>query len=587
MFERLLIANRGEIAIRVIRACRDLGITPIAVYSDADRDALHVKLADEAHLLGEAAPSESYLNIDKIMQVAKATGAQAIHPGYGFLSENADLVRACEEAGISFVGPPAHAMEQMGDKISARKAAEAAKAPFVPGTMEPVTDIEEVRAFGAEHGFPIAIKAAFGGGGRGFKVINSEKEIEEAVAGAQREAKLAFGRDEIYIERYLRNARHVEAQIIADHHGKVLFMGERDCSLQRRHQKLVEESPCPVITSEVRDRIREVSVQVAQAVGYTNAGTVEYLLDEDRTRFYFMEMNTRLQVEHPVTEMVTGVDLAVWQIRVAAGEPLPFEQAEIRAHGHAIEVRINAEDPSRGRFLPAPGRIGAYREPSGPGVRVDAGFIGNAEIPRSYDSMIAKLITWGADREEARRRMLRALEEYQIEGVKTVIPFHKAIMADQRFIDSEIHTAYVEKEMDLSGLEHPPVTKVEADAQVEPQEISVEVDGKRFGVVVHGGMVPQSRQRPSEAAKPTAPSSGGGATQTADGETIVEAPMQGTIVKLSVEEGASVKEGDLLVVLEAMKMENHINAPRDGVVKKLPVSVGQNVESGTLIALIG
>jgi acetyl-CoA/propionyl-CoA carboxylase biotin carboxyl carrier protein len=583
MFSKLLVANRGEIAIRVMRACRDLGVTSIAVYSDADRDALHVKVADEAYHLGGSAPAESYLSIERILEVARAAGAEAIHPGYGFLSENADLVRACEAAGIAFVGPPATAMEQMGDKISARKAAEAAGAPFVPGTMEPVVELSEVRAFGSEHGYPIAIKAAFGGGGRGFKVITAEGEIEDAVAGAQREAMLAFGRDEIYIERYLRNARHVEAQILADQHGRILFVGERDCSLQRRHQKLVEESPCPVLSASVRAQLADVSVRVARQVGYTNAGTVEFLLDEDLERFYFMEMNTRLQVEHPVTELVTGIDLAAWQIRIAAGEPLTLAQEDIIPRGHAIEVRINAEDPSKGRFLPAPGRIGAYREPSGPGVRVDAGFIGETEIPRSYDSLIAKLITWGADRDEARSRMVRALAEYRIEGVKTIIPFHQRMMLDARFISGDVHTAYVEREMDLSDLIHPPVIKVDASEAPAVRDVTVELDGKRFGVAVHG--LPAAGPSASDARKPSPPSAAASAAGT-DADTIVDAPMQGTIVKVAVSQGASVAEGDLLVVLEAMKMENHINAPRAGVVKALPVSAGQNIETGATLVVI-
>jgi len=585
MFSKLLVANRGEIAIRVMRACRDLGITSIAVYSDADRDALHVKVADEAYHLGGSAPAESYLNVERVLEVARASGAQALHPGYGFLSENADLVRACEAEGIAFVGPPATAMEQMGDKISARKAAEAANAPFVPGTMDPVTDVEQVRAFGAEHGYPVAIKAAFGGGGRGFKVINSADEVEDAVAGAQREAKLAFGRDEIYLERYLRGARHVEAQVLADHHGNVLFIGERDCSLQRRHQKLVEESPCPVLTPAVRAELAEVSVRVARQVGYTNAGTVEFLLDADHTRFYFMEMNTRLQVEHPVTELVTGIDLAAWQIRIANGEQLSFTQEQIETRGHAIEVRINAEDPSKGRFLPAPGRIGAYREPSGPGVRVDAGFIGDSEIPRSYDSMIAKLITWGADRDEARRRMVRALAEYQIEGVKTIIPFHQRIMVDERFVAGDVHTGYVEHEMDLSDLTHPLVVKVDAADAGSVKELTVEVDGKRFGVAVHGIVPGAASAATTERRKPGAPVASASAT-AASGDTSIDAPMQGTIVKVAVSEGQSVAEGDLLVVLEAMKMENQINAPRAGVIKSLPVQAGTNVEAGAIVAVI-
>jgi len=584
MFSKVLLANRGEIAIRVMRACRDLGVHSIAVYSDADREALHVKLADEAHYIGESAPAESYLNIGKIVDAAKKSGAEAVHPGYGFLAENANFVREVEKAGLVFIGPSADAMDKMGDKISARRVAEAANAPFVPGTLDPVTDIAQVHAFGKEHGYPIAIKAAFGGGGRGFKVIRTESEVEDAVGGAQREAKLAFGRDEIYIERYLSGARHIEAQILADSHGNVLFLGERDCSLQRRHQKLVEESPSPAVSPEVRDRIREASVSVAREVGYVNAGTIEYMLDADKTRFYFMEMNTRLQVEHPVTELCTGIDICAWQIKIAAGEELSYKQEDIQPRGHAIEVRINAEDPSKGRFLPAPGMIGEYREPAGPGVRVDSGFGPYTEIPRSYDSLIAKLITWGASREAARRRMLRALHEYVIEGVKTVIPFHKLVMEDPNFIAGNVHTAYVEKDMDLSELVVPPPVKVQKDEQPAARAVTVEVDGKRFDVEVHG--LGAFSAAGAQSSKPAAPTAESKLRTSADGTERVTAPMQGTIVKAAVKAGDVVKAGDLLIVLEAMKMENHINSPRDGTVAEVNVKAGQNVETGTILIVV-
>ena len=586
MFSKVLVANRGEIAVRVLRALRELGVGSVAVYSEADRDALHVRHADEAYLIGPAAPAESYLHIDRILEAADRAGAEAVHPGYGFLAENADFARAVTKAGLAFVGPSGDAIETMGDKVAARQAAVEAGAPVVPGTLEPVTDPEEVRAFGAEHGFPIAIKASFGGGGRGFKVVRSEKELEDALASAQRESQMAFGRDEVYLERYLEGARHIEAQIIADTHGNVLFLGERDCTLQRRHQKLVEESPSPVVSEDVRRRLGEASVSIAKRVGYVNAGTIETLLDSDLENFYFMEMNTRLQVEHPVTEMCTGVDLVKLQIRVAAGETLPFTQEDVLARGHAIECRINAEDPAK-KFFPSPGRIGAYREPSGPGVRIDSGFGADTEIPRSYDSLIAKLVVWAEDRDAARARMARALDEFTIEGVKTTIPFHRMIMEEPRFASGDISTSFVESELDLSGLAQTPPAKTADAAAAQEQAVTVEVDGKRFEVSVRGLTGGPAAAVAAGAARPAAPvaeskaSSGGPHVK----ET-VRAPMQGTVVKTAVAAGDTVKAGDLLIVLEAMKMENHISAPRDGTVAELTVSPGENVETGAALAVI-
>ena len=571
--------------MRVLRALRELGVGSVAVYSEADRDALHVHHADEAYLIGPAAPAESYLNIDRILEAADRAGAEAVHPGYGFLAENADFARAVTKAGLVFVGPSGDAIETMGDKVAARQAAVEAGAPVVPGTLEPVKDTEEVRAFGAEHGFPIAIKASFGGGGRGFKVVRSEKELEDALASAQRESQMAFGRDEVYLERYLEGARHIEAQIIADSHGNVVFLGERDCTLQRRHQKLVEESPSPVVSEEVRRRLGEASVSIAKRVGYVNAGTIETLLDSDLEHFYFMEMNTRLQVEHPVTELGTGVDLVRLQIRVAAGEPLPFTQEDVLARGHAIECRINAEDPAK-KFFPSPGRIGAYREPSGPGVRVDSGFGADAEIPRSYDSLIAKLVVWAEDRDAARARMARALDEFTIEGVKTTIPFHRMIMEESHFASGDISTSFVENQLDLSSLTQAAPAKT-ADSPVAEQAVTVEVDGKRFEVSLRGLTGGPAAAGATGAARPAAPvseskaSSGGPHVK----ET-VRAPMQGTVVKTAVAVGDTVKAGDLLIVLEAMKMENHISAPRGGTVAELTVSPGENVETGAALAVI-
>jgi acetyl-CoA/propionyl-CoA/long-chain acyl-CoA carboxylase, biotin carboxylase, biotin carboxyl carrier protein len=586
MFRKVLVANRGEIAVRVLRALRELDIRSVAVYSEADRDAMHVRFADEAYLIGEAAPASSYLNIDRIVETAVQAGAEAVHPGYGFLAENADFARAVGKAGLVFVGPGPEAIESMGDKIAARRVADTAKAPVVPGTLDPVTSIEEVEAFGSKHGYPIAIKAAFGGGGRGFRVIREPKDLKASVESAQSEARNAFGRDEIYVERYLAGARHVEAQIVADTHGTVLFIGERDCSLQRRHQKLVEETPSPAVSSAVREHIRHASVGIAREVGYVNAGTIEYLLDADREHFYFMEMNTRLQVEHPVTELVTGIDLVKLQLLVAAGERLPIRQDDIHPRGHAIECRINAEDPAK-KFFPSPGFIGEYREPAGPGVRVDSGFGASSEIPRAYDSLIAKLVVWGADREEARRRMLRALDEYVIEGVRTTIPFHKLVLKDQRFVSGDYSTTFVEQELDLSPLAQPTSAKGTATREVSPtQEIGVEVDGKRFTVRIHGAL-PTASPGASAATRAAPPEAAArGRTGAGGAHDEVRAPMQGTIVRVAVKEGDTVKAGDLLCVLEAMKMENHISSPRDGTVTQINVAAGQNVETGsTLIAI--
>jgi acetyl-CoA/propionyl-CoA carboxylase biotin carboxyl carrier protein len=472
----------------------------------------------------------------------------------------------------------------MGDKVAARRAADAAKAPVVPGTLDPVGDLDEVRAFAKEHGYPIAIKAAFGGGGRGFRVIREERELEASVSSAQSEARNAFGRDEIYIERYLSGARHVEAQILADAHGTVLFLGERDCSLQRRHQKLVEETPSPAVSSSVRERIRDAAVGIAREVGYVNAGTIEFLLDADHDRFYFMEMNTRLQVEHPVTEMVTGIDLAKWQVRIAAGERLPWGQDDLARRGHSIECRINAEDPAK-KFFPSPGLITRYREPSGPGVRVDSGFEAGCEIPRAYDSLIGKLVVWGADREEARTRMLRALGEYVIEGVKTTIPFHTLVLADPRFVSGDYSTTFVEQELDLASLAQATTAKGGAAKAAEPTtDLVVEVEGKRFEVRVHGGLA--ATQTAAPAARPSPPAAETRARAAEGAHDEIRAPMQGTIVTVAVNPGDEVKAGALLCVLEAMKMENHINAPRDGKVASVGVQQGQNVETGSVLFVI-
>jgi acetyl-CoA/propionyl-CoA carboxylase biotin carboxyl carrier protein len=582
MFRTVLVANRGEIALRVLRACRELDIRTVGVYSEVDRDAPWLRLADEAHLLGPAAPAESYLSIPRVLAAAEASGAEAIHPGYGFLSENAGFARAVVDAGLVWIGPPPEAMEAMGDKLSARAVARTARVPVVPGTMEPTDDVEVVRAFAQEHGYPVAIKAAFGGGGRGLKVVGSDAGLAEALEAAQRESVASFGRGEVYVERYLERPRHIEIQILADGNGTTLALGERDCSTQRRHQKLLEESPAPGFGPGDRAAMSDAAVRLARSVGYTGAGTCEFLYTGGD--FYFLEMNTRLQVEHPVTELVTGLDLVHWQLRIAAGEELPFTQDDVVLRGHAIEARVNAEHVAAG-FVPSPGRITAWREPAGPGVRVDAGVEAGWEIPRTYDSLVAKVIGYGADREEARRKLLRAVDEFLIEGVPTTLDFHRFALNHPAFVAGDVSTVSVEREWDLAAIPPAPAA-VEGDGPRLPSRtLTVEVDGRRMEVALFepedggGGSAPAGRGR-RERARPS--SRGGSAASSAD----LVAPMQGTIVKTAVELGAQVSAGDLVLVLEAMKMENHIAAHRDGTVAALHVDAGDVVNAGDLLATI-
>ena len=587
MFQKVLIANRAEIAVRVIRTCRELGIATVAVYSELDRDALHVRLADEAYPLGGQTAAESYLNTAAILDAVQRSGADGVHPGYGFFSENADFARAISSTGVTFIGPPPEAIDIMGDKISSRRAAEAAGVSGVPGRTEPITDPQEVAEFGKAVGWPVAIKAAYGGGGRGMKVVSSPDEVVEAVESAQREAQSYFGRPEIYVERYLEWPRHIEMQVMADSHGNALWLGERDCSPQRRNQKLVEESPAAAFPDEVRRAMGEAAVTVAKACGYVNAGTVEFLYQEGE--FFFLEMNTRLQVEHPVTELVTGLDLVEWQLRVAAGEPLGFTQDEVRRDGHAIEVRINAEDPAGGRFVPSPGTITAFQVPGGPGVRLDAGYEAGDTVSQYYDNLLAKLVVWAPDRDRARRRMLRALDETVIRGVATTIPADAVILSHPDFVAGRHSTRWVERDVDLSGLA--PLSPADAGVggtggaeEAEPRvlrEITAEVDGRRYEVRL---WVPDVVAAASgrTGTRPTKPR----AAVMGTGSGTVAVPMQGTIVKVSVSVGDQVEVGDTVCVLEAMKMENTIQAEKAGTVAEVKVAAGDSVGPGDVIAVI-
>ena len=579
MFESVLIANRGEIAVRIARGCRELGIRTIGVYSEADRDALHVRACDEAYLLGPADPATSYLDVARILDVVTRTGAEAVHPGYGFLAENAAFARAVAEAGAVFVGPSPEAIERMGDKLSARSVARAAGVPVVPGTTEPTDEPAVAVAFGDEHGYPVAVKAMYGGGGRGMKVVRDAAEMEAALASAAREAGVAFGRSECYLERYLERPRHVEVQVLGDLDGTVIHLGDRDCSLQRRHQKLIEEAPAPAIDPDVRAAIHEAALRISEEMRYTNAGTCEFLLDEDGKRFYFLEMNTRLQVEHPVTELVTGVDLVHAQLRIAAGEGIGLTQEDVRMHGHAIEARINAEDPGAG-FMPSPGWVTRLVPPLGPGVRLDTGLGIGGEIAREYDSMVAKLVVWAPDRATACRRLGVALDELVVEGVPTTIPFHRMAVAHPAFLAVAHATSSVEREWDLRELgPSDPVVRGAARRLAE-QQVIVELDGRRFDVRVHTPSRGPARTRRAARA-------GGEGGNSADGGTgEVLAPMQGTVIGYAVALGAHVEEGDPIVTLEAMKMENTLRAPATGTVAAIGAAPGTVVQPGTLLAVV-
>jgi acetyl-CoA/propionyl-CoA carboxylase biotin carboxyl carrier protein len=579
--ESVLIANRGEIAVRVIRAAHDVGLRTIAIYSELDRDAAHVELADEAWNVGPGPSAESYLNISKIMEVAEASNASAVHPGYGFLAENAEFAQAVIDAGLIWVGPPPEAIATMGDKIASRSAAETAGVPTVPGTMDPLSNVDEAAEFAEAHGFPIAIKAAHGGGGKGLKVVHSPDELEAAFESAKREADAWFGNPEVYVERYLENPRHIEAQIIFDNHGNGVFVGERDCSMQRRHQKLIEETPAPFFSDEQRAALGEMALAVADAAGYQNAGTVEFLMDEDGS-LYFLEMNTRIQVEHTITEEATGIDLVSEQLHVAAGEPLSFSDPASR--GHVMEFRINAEDPARG-FLPTPGTISRYREPAGRGIRVDSGVRQGSAISQYYDNLIAKLIVSGRDRTETIARAKRALEEFDIGGVDTTIPAHLAILENEDFVAGNISTRLVEDTMDFSELGTSTAPALPEDTELQERSLTVEVGGQRYDVRYWSEVIAPTTSGQRAAPRRRAPKLSDRAA-SGDAEGIVTAPMQGTIVKVYHDAGDAVVAGDPVCVLEAMKMENEIKAPSDGEIVDLRVQPGDTVNAGAVLMVI-
>ncbi|HVX30462.1 MAG TPA: acetyl-CoA carboxylase biotin carboxylase subunit [Nitrolancea sp.] len=576
LFEKVLVANRGEIALRVMRACHELGIATVAVYGEGEVNAPHVRYASEAYRI----PSEQtlpYLDIPALITVAQQSGANAIHPGYGFLAENAAFAQACLDAGITFIGPSPEAISQMGDKVAARKVAREAGAPLVPGSPEPV-DAAGARAFGEKHGYPIALKAAAGGGGRGFRVAWSAGEVDDAFQGASGEAKRYFADDRVYVERYLDHPRHIEIQVFADQHGHYAAVGERDCSIQRRHQKLIEESPSPAIDAETRVRMQTTAVELAEAVDYVGAGTVEFLFQDGA--YYFLEMNTRIQVEHPVTELISGIDLVSEQIRVAAGAELSF--ADVSLRGHAIECRINAEDATRA-FAPAPGTIAGYQMPAGLGIRVESAAEPGYAILPQYDSLIAKLIVWGRDRDEALRRLRRALRDFTVTGVPTTIPFHLAVANHPAFASGDYDTRFLDRYPELLAPQGSPDLdgRIADSGETRVETFVVEVAGKRFDVRVHGG-APEST--PVRRAPRLNVGERGVITRNGQGNVI--SPIQGTVLRVAVEVGASVQAGDLICVVEAMKMENEITAPRDGVVRRVGVAAGETVQTGALIAEI-
>ncbi|HEV2590544.1 MAG TPA: acetyl-CoA carboxylase biotin carboxylase subunit [Gaiellaceae bacterium] len=581
MFSKVLVANRGEIAVRVFRTLREMRIGSVAVYSDVDRTALHPTFADEAVALGGATAAESYLVVEKLLDAARKTGAEAVHPGYGFLAENAAFARAVEEVGLVWIGPPPSAIELMGSKTRARQVMQAAGVPIIPGTTDPLGSADEVVAMGEQIGYPLLIKAAAGGGGKGMEIVRSADEAAQAFATAQRQGQAYFADSSVYVERYLEDPRHVEVQVLADAHGNVIHLGERDCTIQRRHQKLVEETPSPAVDAELRNRIGQIAVDAARACGYRSAGTIEGLLSPEGD-YFFMEMNTRIQVEHTVTEEVTGLDLIREQVLVAAGEPLSLRQEDVELRGHAIECRINAEDPSKG-FLPSPGRITSYREPSGPGVRVDSGVTAGSEISGAYDPMIAKLIVWDSERDTARRRMLRALSEFEIGGVKSLVGFHQALLSHHCFIAGETCHGLVESEelaQQAEEFSHQGTVTVPAPPDgLLPKKTMAEVDGRRVAVTV---LVPEPPYRALGRRRKERAASGAGAASGT-----VTSPMQGTVLDVKVAEGDTVEAGQVLAIVEAMKMENEVAATVGGVIESVSVSAGSAVTPGQAMFAIG
>jgi acetyl-CoA/propionyl-CoA carboxylase, biotin carboxylase, biotin carboxyl carrier protein len=581
LFSKVLVANRGEIAVRIFRTLRELGIGTVAIYSEVDRGSLHVSVADEAYLLGPGPPPESYMNQPRILEVAARSGAEAVHPGYGFLAENAAFARAVARAGLVWIGPPADAIETMGSKTAAREQMHAAGVPIVPGTTSPLESVADVGRLGEELGWPLAIKAAAGGGGKGLKVVAGPDEAERALEAARREGEAYFSDPSVYVERYLEDPRHVEVQVLADAHGNVIHLGERDCTIQRRHQKLVEETPSPAVDDELRERIGSIAVEAARAVRYRSAGTIEGLLTPEG-EYFFLEMNTRIQVEHTVTELVTGLDLVREQVLIAAGEPLWLSQEDVRLSGHAIECRINAEDPSNG-FLPSPGRIAAYREPAGPGVRVDSGVTAGSDVPALYDPLIAKLIVHDVDREHARRRMLRALEEFEIGGITTLLGFHRALLEQPCFVAGDTCHGAVESEQlakEAEQLSHR-TTSVPAssDGKLRERVTTVELDGRRFEITA---LMPEPPH--AELARRRRERSAGGAHGSA--KDAVVTPMQGTVLTVDVQEGDEVSAGQVICVVEAMKMENEITSHLDGTVTELSVAPGQAVKTGQVVCVV-